>query len=128
MTYLLDTHTFLCLLRSPEMLPGAVREIVSDRSVGLALSIVTPWEMAIKQTIGKLRAAEILDNFDRVTAQAKMNVLETTVEQVLRAGRLPLHHRDPFDRLLIAQALDRHIPLISGDQIFDLYRVGRVWA
>jgi PIN domain nuclease of toxin-antitoxin system len=127
MTYLLDTHTFLWLLRSPEMLPLAVRAMVVDQSSALALSAVTPWEMAIKQTTGKLRAAEILDNFERVAALAGITILETTVRQVIRGGRLPLHHKDPFDRLLAAQALEMRIPLVSRDHVFDLYGVKRIW-
>jgi len=128
MTYLLDTHVFLWLLRAPEVLPVAVREVAADRSQTLVLSAVTPWEMAIKETTGKLSAAEILDNFERVTAQAGLSILETTIRQVIRGGRLPLHHKDPFDRLLAAQALDLRIPLISCDQVFDLYGVKRIWA
>ncbi|MGA2537143.1 MAG: type II toxin-antitoxin system VapC family toxin [Terracidiphilus sp.] len=127
MTYLLDTHTFLWLLRSPEMLPLAVRAMVVDRSSALALSVVTPWEMAIKQTTGKLKAAEILDNFERVAALAGITILDTTIRQVIRGGRLPLHHRDPFDRLLAAQALELRIPLVSRDHVFDLYGVKRIW-
>jgi PIN domain nuclease of toxin-antitoxin system len=127
MTYLLDTHTFLWLLRSPEMLPSAVRAMAVDRSSALTLSAVTPWEMAIKQTTGKLKAAEILDNFERVAALAGISILETTVRQVIRGGRLPLHHKDPFDRLLAAQALELRIPLISRDHVFDLYGVKRIW-
>lgn len=128
MTYLLDTHVFLWLLRAPEVLPAAVREVAANRSPTLVLSAVTPWEMAIKQTTGKLNAAEILDNFERVTAQAGFSILETTIQQVIRGGRLPLHHNDPFDRLLAAQALDLRIPLISNDRVFDLYGVKRIWA
>lgn len=128
MTYLLDTHVFLWLLKAPEALPAAVREVAADRSQALVLSAVTPWEMAIKQTIGKLNAVEILDNFERVTAQAGLSILETTIRQVIRGGRLPLHHKDPFDRLLAAQALDLRIPLISRDAVFDLYGVKRIWA
>ena len=128
MTFLLDTHVFLLLLRSPEELPLAVREIAEDASASLVLSAVTPWEMAIKQTTGKLKAAELLDNFERVTAQAGLNILETTIPQVIRSGRLPLHHKDPFDRLLAAQALELRIALLSADRIFDMYGVNRIWA
>ena len=127
MTYLLDTHTFLWLLRAPEILPNLVRDIAADRSEVLVLSVVTPWEMAIKVTTGKLDAAEILDSFELVAARAGYSILETTIRQVIRGGRLPLHHRDPFDRLLAAQALDLHIPLLSRDRIFDLYGVNRIW-
>ena len=127
MTYLLDTHTFLRLLREPETLPDQVLRIASDRSKTLALSLVTPWEIAIKVGIGKLDAAEILDDFERVATLAGYSVLETTVRQVIRSGRLPLHHKDPFDRLLIAQSLDLRMPLLSADVDFDLYGVQRIW-
>ena len=128
MTYLLDTHTFLWLLRAPEMLPTQVQDIAADRSNALVLSVITPWEMAIKATTGKLDAAEVLDNFEKVAAQAGYSILETTIRQVIRSGRLPLHHKDPFDRLLVAQALDLRIPLVSRDQVFDLYGVKRIRA
>jgi PIN domain nuclease of toxin-antitoxin system len=127
MTYLLDTHTFLWLLRAPEILPVLVRDIAADRSKILVLSVVTPWEMAMKVTTGKLDAAKIMDSFELVVARAGYSILETTLRQVIRGGRLPLHHRDPFDRLLAAQALDLHIPLVSRDRIFDLYGVNRIW-
>jgi PIN domain nuclease of toxin-antitoxin system len=128
MTYLLDTHTFLWLLSDPQKLPAQVREIAADPSQTLVLSIVTPWEMAIKARIGKLEAAAILDNFEHQMAGAGYTILETTVRQAIRGGRLPLHHKDPFDRLLAAQSLDLRIPLVSRDNIFDLYGVNRIWA
>jgi PIN domain nuclease of toxin-antitoxin system len=127
MTYLLDTHTFLWLLREPETLPDQVLEIASDRSETLALSLVTPWEISIKVGLGKLDAAEILGDFERVVTMAGYSILETAVKQVIHSGRLPLHHKDPFDRLLIAQALDLRIPLLSADTDFDLYGVKRIW-
>ena len=127
MIYLLDTHTFLWLLRAPEMLPPKVRDIAADRSNTLVLSVVTPWEMAIKAAIGKLNAADILDNFEILVAQAGYRMLDTTVRQVIRGGRLPLHHKDPLDRLLVAQALDLRIALISSYQVFDSYHVSRIW-
>ena len=127
MTYLLDTHTFLWLLGAPEMLPAKVLKIAEDPSAVLALSIVTPWEMAIKTAIGKLDAADILDDFEAVAARGKFAILETVARQVIHSGRLPFHHRDPFDRLLVAQSLELGIPLISRDRVFDLYGVRRVW-
>lgn len=127
MTYLLDTHTFLWILNTPEVLPAQVRSIVEDRSATLLISIATPWEMAIKVSSGKLDAADILDDFEGALTRGMFTVLETTVRHVIRGGRLPLHHRDPFDRLLAAQALELRIPLVSRDRIFDLYGVKRIW-
>lgn len=127
MTYLLDTQTFLWLSTTPEILPLRVQEITADRSVDLVLSIVTPWEMAIKTGLGKLHAANLLDEFEAVTGRGGLNIVETKVRHVIRSGRLPLYHRDPFDRLLAAQALDLDVALLSRDRVFDLYGVKRIW-
>lgn len=127
MTYLFDTHTLLWFLRAPENLPARVQGITEDDSTNLVLSIATPWEMAIKATTGKLQIADILDDFESVAARGRFTLLETTVKQAILSGRLPLHHRDPFDRLLVAQALDLRIPIVSRDKIFDRYSVQRIW-
>jgi PIN domain nuclease of toxin-antitoxin system len=127
MNYLLDTHTFLWILNSPRALPASVQGICENPSTVLLISIVTPWEMAIKSGIGKLEAAYVLDNFEALIAQGGYNMLETTIQHVIRAGRLPSHHRDPFDRLLAAQALDLRVPILSRDRVFDLYGVKRIW-
>ena len=127
MRYLLDTHTFLWLVNTPEVLPDPVLCILEDRSAIVLLSIVVPWEIAIKAKTGKLDAGDILDNFEEKATKAKLDMLETTVRQVVWAGRLPLHHQDPFDRLLIAQAFELRIPILSNDQTLDLYGVSRIW-
>ena len=127
MKYLLDTHTFLWLINTPEKLPDRVLRIAKDRSVEVLISLVTPWEIAIKAKTGKLDAADILIDFEIKVTKAKFNMLETTIRQVIRGGSLPLHHRDPFDRLLIAQASELRIPIISNDAILDLYGVQRIW-
>jgi len=127
MTYLLDTHAFLWILNIPEELPAQVQSIAGDRSATLLISIATPWEMAIKVGCGKLDSADILDDFEGAVVRARFTILETAIRQVIRSGRLPSHHRDPFDRLLAAQALDLRIPLISRDKVFDIYGVQRIW-
>ncbi|MGD0548265.1 MAG: type II toxin-antitoxin system VapC family toxin [Terracidiphilus sp.] len=127
MNYLLDTHTFVWILNTPEILTSRVQSIVEDRSSFLLISIATPWEMAIKVGSGKLDAANILDDFEAAISRGRFTFLETAVRQAIRGGRLPAHHRDPFDRLLAAQALDLNLPLISRDGIFDLYGVRRIW-
>ena len=128
MKFLVDTHAFLWAVLSPEKLTERVRSVFTDREAELLVSIATPWEMAIKAGIGKLEnGAEILDNFEsRVTASG-YRVLETSIQRTIRSGYLPRHHKDPFDQLLIAQALDLNVPILSRDEIFDLYGVQRVW-
>ncbi len=127
MNVLLDTHIFLWLLNSPEVLPARVLNVIGDRSVTVYLSVVVPWEIAMKVNTGKLEAVEILDNFEAKVTKAHLSLLPTTVSHVIRGGGLPLHHRDPFDRLLIAQSLEHNIPVVSNDQVFELYGVQRIW-
>jgi len=103
------------------------RQVIDDRASTLFVSIATPWELAIKTNSGRLDVRELLTAFDRSLSFAGYQLLETTVTQVVRAGLLPLHHRDPFDRLLAAQALELDLPLLSSDRIFDLYGVTRIW-
>jgi len=100
-----------------------------DPTAELFISIATPWEMAIKAGIGKLdNAAEILDNFESLIAAGGYRILETSIRHLIQGGRLPLYHKDPFDRLLAAQALDLRLPILSGDDVFDKYGVKRVWS
>jgi PIN domain nuclease of toxin-antitoxin system len=127
MTYLLDTHTFLWQIKSPEVIPDFARAVLRDRSATILISLVTPWEIAIKIATGKLDAADLLTDFESRVTRAHFTLLQTTVSQVVKSGALPLHHRDPFDRLLIAQALDLRIPIVGSDRIFDRYGVQRIW-
>ena len=128
MKFLLDTHTFLWALRSPDEIADRARAILADPSSELLISIVIPWEIAIKSGIGKLKnTSSLLDDFEGQVVAAGFRVVETSIRQVIRSGTLPLHHKDPFDRLLIAQALELDVPIISCDDIFDRYAVKRVW-
>jgi PIN domain nuclease of toxin-antitoxin system len=122
--YLLDTHTLLWALDTPEELPDPVRLIIENPSSSLLISIATPWELAIKTQSGKLDANDLLDRFEQL---AGYNLIETEVSHVIRAGRLPLVHRDPFDRLMVAQAMLMGLTLLSCDTIFDRYGAKRIW-
>ena len=127
MKYLLDTHAFLWALQSPAKLSSTSREILTDPNSELYLSIGTPWELAIKTKIGKLKAAPILSRFGELISSGAYSILQTLPEHVINAGLLPLHHRDPFDRLLVSQSLDFRIPIVSNDDKLDLYGVSRIW-
>jgi PIN domain nuclease of toxin-antitoxin system len=127
MRYLLDTHTLLWILETPVRLPNLTRQIVEDPGSGLLLSIATPWELAIKTNSGKLNAEKILREFELSIFSAGYQLLETKPSHVIRAGMLPLHHRDPFDRLMAAQALELGIPIVSRDRVFGRYGVKRIW-
>jgi len=126
--FLVDTHAFLWAVLSPEKLSDRVRSVFADRKAELLVSIATPWEMAIKAGIGRLQnGANILDNFENRVTASGYRILETSIKHMIRSGFLPQYHKDPFDRLLIAQALDLNVPILSCDDVFDLYGVQRVW-
>ncbi len=128
MKYLLDTHTYLWFRSSPKKLPAAVLDLLTNASFEVLISIVTPWELAIKAGIGKLQVTELLVDMESRESAAGFSFAAISTAQAIRSGLLPLHHRDPFDRLLAAQALDLGIPLVSRDPVFDLYGVQRIWA
>ena len=128
MKYLLDTHTYLWYRSAPELLPAVVFHLIVDPSHDMLISVVTPWELAIKTGIGKLSVNELLVDFEKRETAAGFAIEGITTSQAIRGGLLPLHHRDPFDRLLAAQALDLNVPIISRDRIFALYGVQRVWG
>ena len=127
MTYLLDTHTLIWFLRSPEGLPARIRELMIDPEAVLAVSLATPWEISIKVCIGKLDAEDILNDFESILVRGNFNLVTPTVAQVISSGRMPLYHRDPFDRLLAVQSLDLGWSLLSKDRVFDAYGVRRIW-
>lgn len=126
MTYLLDTDTLLCFLRSPSSLPQQIRELIEADST-LAISLATPWEISIKTGIGRLDAEDILNDFESILIRGHFNLVPPTVSQVIGSGRMPHYHRDPFDRLLAAQSLDLGWTLLSKDKVFDAYGVRRLW-
>jgi PIN domain nuclease of toxin-antitoxin system len=128
MKYLLDTHALLWWVTKPEALPPSLRDLLDDPANELLLSVAVPWELAIKTNSGKLDAHQILRDIEFGQLEQELRVLRAEISHVIRAGFLPLHHRDPFDRLLAAQALELGISIVSHDRIFDLYGVQRIWS
>ncbi len=127
---LLDTHVFLWFVNSASPLAGTqALSLLQDTRNELLLSVASVWEMAIKVGIGKLALAQPLETF--VPAQTRANsisLLPIEPRHAFEVARLPFHHRDPFDRLLIAQSLIEQIPLLSADAAFDAYAgLQRIW-
>lgn len=127
MSYLLDTHTYLWLRDSPRRLPSKILAMLADTAQQGLISLVTPCEIAIKTGAGKLNGTPLLVDFEKRETAVGFSIVGINVAQAIASGLLPRHHRDPFDRLLIAQALDLHIPIVSNDKTFDLYGVQRIW-
>ena len=128
MRLLLDTHAFFWWFSGNSRLSLPARQAIEDDGNDVMVSAVSAWEIATKHRLGKLPGAEALV-LDITGAIAEQNFMELpiTVEEAARAGALPGLHRDPFDRMLIAQALARNLVLISSESLFDRYGVRRLW-
>ena len=125
---LLDTHAFLWWLAGSERLSEAAKSAVADGANGVFVSAASAWEISTKHRLGQLPGAEsVALDVAGVIANEGFHQLAITVVDAARAGRLPGVHRDPFDRMLIAQALARDLVLISIDPVFDGYGVLRLW-
>lgn len=126
MQFLLDTHALLWWLASSERLSDSARRAIADDRNGILISAATAWEIATKHRLGRLpEAAALTLDFSGNIADQGFEGLEVTVEDGLRAGGLPGPHRDPFDRMLIAQATRRGLVLVSNESLFDGVR--RLW-
>lgn len=120
MNLLLDTHVALWALSSPERIAPEVREMLSDPAHAVHVSAATVWEVEIKRAIGKLSAP---DGFAGECVDRGFDPLPIDLAHAERAGRLPPHHTDPFDRMLIAQAVEEDLVLVSDDRALAAYDV-----
>ena len=126
MNVLLDTHTFLWGLTDEAKLSPHVRKLLPTADTWF--SVASLWEILIKAQSGRLDLPQPVGPF--VTAKLLFNgvrLLPITPADVLRIESLPMHHRDPFDRMLIAQSLEQKIPLVSSDGVFQRYDVDVIW-
>jgi PIN domain nuclease of toxin-antitoxin system len=126
---LLDTHCWLWWFTQPERLNEDTIAQILDETNELWFSVASIWEMGIKIALGKLPLPEQLDRYvaSRMV-QLGTRSLEITASHALKASALPLHHRDPFDRMLIAQAQLQEMTLVSADGVFRQYEVEMLWA
>ena len=129
MRYLLDTSTFLWFVYNDRKLSLVAETLVSDARLTMYLSLASIWELAIKANLGRgLILHEPFHVFiDGQLGTNRFQLLRINIEHLKRVHDLPLHHRDPFDRLLIAQAQVENIPIITSDAAFDPYPIQRVW-
>ena len=128
MRLLLDTHALLWWLEGSPRLSDPARTMIGDEQNTAYVSAASAWEIATKHRLGKLPEANAVA-FDVRGCIAKQGFEELAidVDDAERAGRLPGPHRDPFDRVLIAQAQARNLPIVSKDSMFDRYGVQRIW-
>ncbi len=129
MIALLDTHVFIWWIMDSPQLPGRVREIIADGANKLFLSAASCWEIAIKAGLGKIILPQQPDKF--IVEQMALNAvraLPVEARHALHVFHLPSLHRDPFDRIIIAQALVDKIPIITSDALIRKYKVPTIWG
>ncbi len=124
MRLLLDTHALLALLSCDYVISPDARAAMERPDTQLVVSVVSVWEIAIKRSIGRLQAPD--DIIERI-GEAGTEMLSITARHAHATGKLPLHHGDPFDRLLIAQAKLEGCAIVTGDRAFAAYGVPIVW-
>lgn len=128
MRLLLDTHALLWWVAASDRVSRKARTAIASARNECFVSIATAWEIAIKLSLGKLRVEGALERFlpEQLAANG-FQPLPIELKHAARVATLPFHHRDPFDRLLVAQALDEELSVVTADPVFARYGVKRVW-
>ena len=128
MKYLLDTHALIWFIEGDNQLSDHARQLIENEANELFISVASLWEMAIKVSIGKLNLVQPFETLFPSQLEANsIEILGVSVDHLKEVSGLPFHHRDPFDRLMIAQAKVEGFPIISVDAAFDAYGVRREW-
>lgn len=127
MRLLLDAQAILWWFQGDERLSKSARRMIGAPDAEVFVSVAAVWELAIKTRLGKLDAQSLLDSAEERFRAAGFAALSITVEHAVRAGALPMHHKDPFDRMLVAQAQAENLAIVSSDPVFDHYGVRRHW-
>lgn len=128
MRYLIDTHTFLWFVTNDSKLSHDALDLIENDANAIFLSIASLWEMGIKFSIGKLKIHKPFQEFvDEQIHVNQLQLLNIEPSHITMVSILPFHHRDPFDRMLIAQAITEKMSIISADTAFDSYGITRLW-
>lgn len=127
MRALADTHALVWWLNRDPRLSSSAQRVISSSSNEVLISAAVAWELSIKNRSGKLNVQALLDRFEEAMDEQGFSLLPISVDHALRAGALPLHHSDPFDRMLVAQAQAERVAVLSADKAFDTYGIRRIW-
>jgi PIN domain nuclease of toxin-antitoxin system len=127
MNVLIDSHVVLWWFSRSRQLSRPVRAILEDPQTRVYVSAAAAWELAIKVNLGKLAARSLVEDLPQLLFEEGFRRLAISMDHALRAGMLPRHHNDPFDRMLVAQSQALNCPIVSSDTVFDSYGVRRIW-
>jgi PIN domain nuclease of toxin-antitoxin system len=127
MAFLLDTHTFLWFVVGDKQLPPTVRDKIKDIKQPCFLSVASLWEITIKFQIGKLTLNISLEDLFNYIDRNQIEIIPINIEHLLTLSELPRHHGDPFDRLIISQAIAENLTLITRDSGLKKYKVKQQW-
>lgn len=127
MAYLLDTHTFLWFVSGDKQLPSSVRDKIKDINQPCFLSAASLWEITIKKQIGKLTIDISLEELFNYVDRNQIEIIPINYDHLLVLSNLPDHHSDPFDRLIISQAIAENLILLTRDKGLRKYKVDQLW-
>ncbi len=127
MKYLIDTHIFIWMIGLSYKIPKNIIGILKDSQNDISVSLASIWEISIKTSIGKLslpfELAEIFGEIEKLN----ISILNISLDHLIKVADFPFHHKDPFDRLIISQAIIEGLPVISSDKQFKLYEIECIW-
>jgi PIN domain nuclease of toxin-antitoxin system len=127
MELLIDTHILIWFIIDDKRLPLKTRQIIENIENDCFISIASYWKIAIKHSLGRLYLNSGLENIFQIIEETGFEILPITVNQILNNARLEFHHKDPFDRIIIAQAISENLSIITKDEQFKEYKVPLIW-
>ncbi len=127
MQILLDTHAFIWFVEADSLLPQNLKSNLENPKNEIFLSMASIWEMGIKMSLGKLKINKTIEEIIELAEWNGFQILPILPSHIVRLCQLEFHHRDPFDRMLLAQCLSENLVIASTDSIFDSYGVNRIW-
>jgi PIN domain nuclease of toxin-antitoxin system len=128
MPYLLDTHAFLWFVSGDKQLPESAKRIIGNIDESCFLSAASLWEITIKLQNNKLDLGLSLKELFDFADRNQIEIIPINYEHLLQLSKLPVHHNDPFDRLIIAQAISEELIIITRDKLFKNYKVKQIWG
>jgi len=127
MKYLMDTHAIIWMVEGSQNMPTSIKEIIKNRDNHISICSISLWEIAIKMNIGKLNLSLTLNELIHALKISDFDFLQVEDEYLLGLSKLPMFHKDPFDRLLISTALVEKMTIITVDENIQKYDVPWVW-